>query len=455
MKIKSIAPSQFVASIEFDDRLAPYDLTASMAHVDMLARQNILSQADGAKIVAGLKRLLGKIERGGRLADAEDVHFAIEKSLYKEVGPVAGKMHTARSRNDQTVTALRLYVRDHIDGIDHRLAGLVEAFLSQAEANASAIMPGYTHLQPGQPILAAHHFLAYGWMFQRDRERLTDVRRRVNQLPLGAAALAGTTFPIDRRWVAKKLEFEGVIENSMDAVSDRDFLVEFLAAASLIMTHLSRLAEELILWTNPSFGFVHLADEFTTGSSIMPQKRNPDMAELLRGKTGRVFGDLLALLTILKGTPLAYNRDFQEDKPPVFDAADTVEACLDVTIPMVRTLKVDRKKMDEACRLGFLLATDVADGFARRGVPFREAHGLVAKAVRYAMERDVPLDEVPLSAWRNLSSQSGPWILETLSLEKAVEARRSLGGTAPTEVRRQGAALRKRVGVHARRRGPS
>lgn len=446
MDIRTVTPADFVASIHFDMRLAPYDLTASVAHVEMLARQKILSRTDATKIIKGLNRWLRRVKRGGKLLAAEDVHFAIEKSLYKDVGPVAGKMHTARSRNDQTVTALRLYLRDHIDGIDQRLAALVDAFLRQAEANASAVMPGYTHLQPGQPILVAHHLLAYGWMFQRDRERLVDVRRRVNQLPLGAAALAGTTFPIDRRWVAKNLGFEGVIENSMDAVSDRDFLVEFLAAASLVMTHLSRLAEELILWANPSFGFIHLADEFTTGSSIMPQKRNPDMAELLRGKTGRVFGDLTALLTILKGTPLAYNRDFQEDKPPVFDAVDTVAACLDVTTPMVRTLKVNREKMRGACRLGFLLATDVADGFARRGVPFREAHGLVAKAVHYAVERGVSLEDVPLAYWGHLSSLAGPWILESLSLDRAVSARRSMGGTAPTEVRRQAAMLRRRRG---------
>ncbi len=440
---KITTPAEFVASIGFDGRLAPYDLAASIAHVDMLARQKIISRAEGAKITAGLKRLAAKIARGGRLLDAEDVHFAIEKSLYKEVGPVAGKMHTARSRNDQTVTALRLYLRDHIDGINQRLAGLVDAFLKIKGTDVP--MPGYTHLQPGQPVLVAHHLLAYGWMFQRDRERLADVRRRVNQLPLGAAALAGTTFPIDRHGVAKKLGFEGVIENSMDAVSDRDFLVEFLAAAALVMTHLSRLAEELIVWTNPSFGFVHLAEEFTTGSSIMPQKRNPDMAELLRGKAGRVFGDLTAMLTILKGTPLAYNRDFQEDKPPVFDAVDTLEACLDVTIPMVRTMKVNKDKTRDACRLGFLLATDVADGLARRGLPFREAHGVVAKAVRYAVERNCTLEEIPLAYWRDLAPQAGPWISDALSLDAAVAARRSFGGTAPKEVQRQISALRHKL----------
>jgi argininosuccinate lyase len=427
----------------FDGRLASYDLTASIAHVEMLARQKILSRSEGAKIVAGLKRLAAKIERGGRLVAAEDVHFAIEKSLYKEIGPVAGKMHTARSRNDQTVTAIRLYLRDHIDGLDRRLAALAGAFLRQAETNASAVMPGYTHLQPGQPILVGHHLLAYGWMFQRDRERLADVRRRVNRLPLGAAALAGTTFPIDRHRVAQQLGFEGVIENSIDAVSDRDFLVEFLAAASLVMTHLSRFAEELILWTNPSFDFVHLADEFTTGSSIMPQKRNPDMAELLRGKTGRVFGALTALLTLLKGTPLAYNRDFQEDKPPLFDAVETLEACLDIAIPMVRTLRVNSDKTRDACRYGFLLATDVADGLARRGMPFREAHGAVAQAVRYAIDQKFSLEEVPLSLWRTWAPLAGPWIKEALSVDNAVSARRSWGGTAPGAVRRQAALLRR------------
>ncbi|MBL0059234.1 MAG: argininosuccinate lyase [Elusimicrobia bacterium] len=446
MKKHFVTPSEFVASIGFDGRLAPYDLAASMAHVEMLGRRRILPRGDVSKIVAGLKRLLARVRKGGRLLAAEDVHFAIEKSLYKEIGPVAGKMHTARSRNDQTVTALRLYLRDKIDGIDARLKSLIEAFLRQSEANASAVMPGYTHLQPGQPILVAHHLLAYGWMFQRDRERLADVRRRVNQLPLGAAALAGTSFPIDRHGVAKRLGFQGVIPNSMDAVSDRDFLVEFLAAASLVMTHLSRFAEELILWSNPSFGFVRLDDKFTTGSSIMPQKRNPDMAELLRGKTGRVFGDLTALLTILKGTPLAYNRDFQEDKPPLFDTVETVEACLDVTVPMVRTMSVDGEKTRAACGLGFLLATEVADGLARRSLPFREAHGAVARAVRFAAERKIPLEEVPLSFWRELAPQAGPWILQALSLDKAVDARRSFGGTAPSEVRKQRAALRRILG---------
>lgn len=443
MKKAPVSPSDFVASYGFDHRLAPHDLVASMAHVEMLGRQRILSRAEAAKIIAGLKKLLARVNAGGRLLKTEDVHFSIEKSLYAEIGPLAGKMHTARSRNDQTVTALRMYLRERIDGLRERLRALELSFVGQADKNIATIMPGYTHLQPGQPISAAQHLLAYAWMFRRDRERLVDLRRRVNRLPLGAAALAGTTFPIDRAWVARKLEFDGAMENSIDAVSDRDFLVEFLAAGALIMTHLSRWAEELIVWSNPSFGFVTLADPFVTGSSIMPQKRNPDMAELLRGKTGRVVGSLNALLTLLKGTPLAYNRDLQEDKPPVFDAVDTLEACLDVSIPMAQTLKLHPGRTKAACRLGFLLATDVADALARRGLPFREAHALVGRVVAECLKTNRTLEDLTGEDWRNFSPLFGPWVTSVLNVEDAVAARRSLGGTAPGEIRRQIAALRK------------
>ncbi|HMX93950.1 MAG TPA: argininosuccinate lyase [Elusimicrobiota bacterium] len=443
MKKAPVSPSDFVASYGFDHRLAPHDIVASMAHVEMLGRQRILSRAEAAKIVAGLKKLLARVNAGGRLLKTEDVHFSIEKSLYAEIGPLAGKMHTARSRNDQTVTALRMYLRERIDGLRERLRALELSFVGQAEKNIDAIMPGYTHLQPGQPISAAQHLLAYAWMFRRDRERLVDLRRRVNRLPLGAAALAGTTFPIDRAWVARKLEFDGAMENSIDAVSDRDFLVEFLAAGALIMTHLSRWAEELIVWSNPSFGFVALADPFITGSSIMPQKRNPDMAELLRGKTGRVVGSLNALLTLLKGTPLAYNRDLQEDKPPVFDAVDTLEACLDVSIPMAQTLKLHPDRTKAACRLGFLLATDVADALARRGLPFREAHALVGRVVAECLKTNRTLEDLTVEDWKIFSPLFGPWVTGVLNVEDAVAARRSLGGTAPGEIRRQIAALRK------------
>lgn len=444
MKYRPVSPSDFVASFGFDHRLATHDLVASMAHVEMLGRRRILSRAEAAKIIAGLKKLVARVNAGGRLLKTEDVHFSIEKSLYSEIGPLAGKMHTARSRNDQTVTALRMYLRERVDGLRERLRTLELTFVDQAEKNVETIMPGYTHLQPGQPISAAQHFLAYAWMFRRDRERLADVRRRVNRLPLGSAALAGTTFPIDRAWVARKLDFDGVMENSIDAVSDRDFLVEFLAAGALVMTHLSRWAEELIVWSNPSFGFVTLADPFITGSSIMPQKRNPDMAELLRGKTGRVLGSLTALLTLIKGTPLAYNRDLQEDKPPVFDAVDTLEACLDVSIPMAQTLKLHPDRTKAACRLGFLLATDVADALARRGLPFREAHALVGRVVTDCLKTNRTLEDLTLDDWKKFSPLFGTWVTSVLSVEDAVAARRSFGGTAPGEVRRQIALLRKK-----------
>jgi argininosuccinate lyase len=439
-----VTPQEFVASIGFDHRLAPYDLTASIAHAEMLGRRRIISPRDSGRIAGGLRRLLAQLKKGRRpLMRAEDVHYAIEKTLFRTIGPLAGKLHTARSRNDQTVTALRLYLRDRIDETDARLRGLIGAFVSQAEKNIAAVMPGYTHLQPGQPLLLSHHLLAYAWMFQRDRERLADARKRVNRLPLGAAALAGTTFPIDRAWVAKRLGFAGVVENSVDAVSDRDFLVEFLAAASLIMVHLSRLGEELVQWCAPALGFVTIADPFVTGSSIMPQKRNPDVAEIVRGKSGRVFGSLTALLTILKAQPLAYNRDLQEDKPPVFDAVDQVTASLDVAAPMVRSLVFHREKMRDACRLGHLLATDVADGLVRRGIPFRQAHGFVAEAVRHAHARGLSLEQVPLSVWRSISPVFGPWLTETLSLDKAVRARVSPGGTAPVRVKEQIRSLRR------------
>jgi argininosuccinate lyase len=441
--VPATSPADFVASIAFDRRLAPYDLRASAVHVEMLGRRRIIPPADAKKIIAGLARIAARWAKGGRPPREEDIHFALEKALFQEVGPVAGRMHTARSRNDQVVTALRLYVRHHLDEIAERLRRLSLAFVKQAEANISAVMPGYTHLQPGQPVLAAHHLLAYAWMFQRDRERVADVRRRTNRLPLGAAALAGTTFPIDRAFVARRLGFDGIIENSLDAVADRDFLVETLAALSLVMTHLSRWGEELVIWSNPLFGFVSLADSFVTGSSIMPQKRNPDMAELLRGKAGRVTGDLVAVLTLLKAQTLAYNRDLQEDKPPVFDAVETTEASLDSAIPMVETMRLNVARLKEACRQGFILATDVADALVRRGMPFRQAHGVVAAAVRQCMKEGRALEDLSLVEWRRHSPLVGPWVREALSLEKAVAGRKSRGGTAPSEVSRQIGLLRK------------
>jgi len=432
----------FISSIGFDHRLAPYDLTASIAHVRMLGRQGIISRKDAAKIAGALQKLLAEARRG-RKWRGEDIHTAIEEELHKRLGPVAGKVHTARSRNDQVVTAVRLYLRDHIDQIDARLKDIARAFVEQSEKNQKVLMPGFTHLQPAQPIRAAHHLLTYAWMFQRDRERLRDLRRRVNQLPLGAAALAGTTFPIDRAWVAKQLGFEGLVENSLDAVSDRDFLVEFAAAAALISAHLSRWAEELMIWTSPAWGFATLADPYVSGSSIMPQKRNPDVAEIMRGKTGRVYGSLVALLTLVKAQPLAYNRDLQEDKPPLFDAVETVLETLDVAVPMARTMVLDGGRMRAACAEGFLLATDVADALVRRGLPFRQAHEIVAAVVRYARERRQTLEDIPLSVWTSHSPLFGPWLRDALSLESAVEARASRGGTALSSVKRQWAMLKK------------
>jgi len=429
-----ITPKQFVASLDFDFRLAPYDLTASMVHVQMLARQKIISKSDGVKLVKGLKALKAKVDRGVFLGPGEDIHFAIEGALFKKCGPVAGRMHTARSRNDQVVTALRLYMRDHLGALKVKILTLSKIFVAKAAQNKSAIMPGFTHLQPGQPIVVAHHLLTYGWMLLRDWERIDQTLTRTNVLPLGAAAMAGTSFNIDRFWVAKKLGFKGIIENSIDAVSDRDFLVDFLASASLIMVHLSRFCEELIIWSNPAFGFVTLSDPFVTGSSIMPQKRNPDMAELIRGKTGHVVGHLVSMLTMLKAQPLAYNRDLQEDKPPVFATMDTLESSLDVMIPMVKTMKIHGDVTQEICRMGHLLATDVADALVRRGMPFRKAHGLVGLVVRYAQKQRLTLENVPLDVWRTHSALFGSWIHDILSLTRAVDSRKSRGGTSKGSV---------------------
>ncbi|HOW28737.1 MAG TPA: argininosuccinate lyase [Elusimicrobiota bacterium] len=438
-------PEEFIGSIEFDHRLAPFDLRASIVHARMLVRQGIIAPSAGRKIVAGLTGLLKDVEKGKRIPPAEDIHFAIEKALFRRIGPVAGWLHTARSRNDQVVTAFRMYVRDRIDHIDGLLCRLERVFLVSAEKQMGVVMPGHTHLQPAQPILLSHLLMAYAWMFQRDRERLVDVRKRVNVLPLGAAALAGTSFPIDPAWVARQLGFGRILDNSLDAVSDRDFTVEFLSALSLIMMHVSRWAEELVIGSNPNLDFVWIADPFVSGSSIMPQKRNPDVAELMRGKTGRVYGDLMAMLTLLKAQPLAYNRDMQEDKPPVFDAVDLVESVLDVCIPMVETLRWNAEKLADACRHGFLSATDVADELVRRGLPFRQSHGLVAGVVAYARERGLSLEDVPLPVWKKQSPRFDRWIYDVLSVSKAASHRTSPGGTSPVRVKEQIRRLKRMI----------
>jgi argininosuccinate lyase len=427
----------FTASVGFDRRLAPYDLQGSLAHARMLHASGILDAGDLEAIERGLAQIRSEIEGGSFpwSVDLEDVHFNIEKRLTDLAGEAGKRLHTARSRNDQVATDVRLYLRAAIDETLVSLTGLQRRLLDLAEVHADAVMPGYTHLQVAQPVSFGHHLLAYFEMLSRDRQRLTECRSRVNRLPLGAAALAGTSFPIDRMRVARELGFEGLCENSMDAVSDRDFAVEFCACAALIMTHLSRFSEELILWMNPRFRFIDLADRFCTGSSIMPQKKNPDVAELVRGKTARVTGHLMALLTLMKGQPLAYNKDNQEDKEPLFDTVDTLTTSLAVYTEMLGGLTVRREAMRAAALEGFATATDLADYLVRRGLPFREAHEAVARAVRHAESRGLDLSELPLEELKSFSALIAEDVYQVLTLEGSLAARDHVGGTAPAQVR--------------------
>jgi argininosuccinate lyase len=438
---------RFTASVGFDRRLAKYDIEASRAHARMLAAQGILARRDVAAIQRGLARIEREIE-SGRFRwslDAEDVHLNIERRLTALVGDAGKRLHTARSRNDQVATDLRLWLRDEIDGLRALLSQLAIALLDQAERHAALVMPGFTHLQVAQPVTFGHHLMAYVEMLERDRERLLEVRKRVNRLPLGAAALAGTSFPIDRQRVARELGFEGLCENSLDAVSDRDFAIEFCAAASILMLHLSRFAEELVLWASPRFGFVRLPDAYCTGSSIMPQKKNPDVPELVRGKSGRVFGHLVALLVLMKAQPLAYNKDNQEDKEPLFDTVDTVRECTGVFAGLVAGLEPVASRMRAAALEGHATATDLADYLVRKGVPFRDAHDVVAGAVREAERANVDLSTLPLEKLRSFSGKIGADVKRVLTLEGSVAARRHAGGTAPAEVRRAIARARKRL----------
>jgi argininosuccinate lyase len=438
---------RFTASVGFDRRLALHDIRGSLAHARMLAARGVLATPDLAAIERGFG-VIGREIADGAFAwseDAEDVHLNIERRLVELVGDAGKRLHTARSRNDQVATDVRLWLRDEIDAIAGRIATLQRALLDQAERHAGTVMPGYTHLQVAQPVTFGHHLLAYFEMFERDRERLADCRRRVNRLPLGAAALAGTTFPVDRRQVARELGFEDVAGNSLDAVSDRDFAIEFAACASLAMMHLSRFSEELVLWMSPRFAFVRLPDRFCTGSSIMPQKKNPDVPELVRGKSARVFGHLVALLTLMKGQPLAYNRDNQEDKEPLFDAVDTLGSCLAVFAELVAGLEARPENMREAALQGFSTATDLADYLVRKGVPFRDAHGIVARAVREAEAAGCDLSGLPLAVLRRFSDKIGKDVYQVLTLEGSVAARDHLGGTAPRAVRAAVARGRKRL----------
>jgi argininosuccinate lyase len=429
---------RFTASVDFDRRLASADIAGSLAHARMLASVGVLSAADLSAIERGLETIRGEIERGAFAwsRDLEDVHLNIEHRLTVLVGDAGKRLHTARSRNDQVATDLRLWLRGAIDDLGGELAGLRRALLDLADRNADTIMPGFTHLQVAQPVTFGHHLMAYDAMLARDMERLADCRGRVNRLPLGAAALAGTSYPIDRERVATELGFEGLCPNSLDAVSDRDFAIEFAAAATLVMLHLSRFAEELVLWTNPRFAFVRLADRFCTGSSIMPQKKNPDVPELVRGKTGRVVGGLMGLVTLMKGQPLAYNKDNQEDKEPLFDTVDTLADALAIMTDLVATgIKVDGARMRAAAREGYATATDLADYLVRNGMPFRDAHEAVARAVRHAEAKRVDLPDLPLAELRGFAPTIGEDVFGVLTLEGSVASRDHVGGTAPRQVR--------------------
>ena len=429
------AASRYTVSIGFDRRLYRHDIDGSIAHARMLAKQGIVSEADGAALAEGLERVRGEIDSGvfPWREELEDLHMNIEARLHELIGDVAGQLHTARSRNDQVATTLRLFVRDAIARATSGLRRLQGALLEVAEAHQSVAMPGYTHLQRAQPVLLAHHLLAYFEMFDRDILRLSDCRRRANVLPLGSGALAGVPYPIDRAWVAQELGFDGISANSMDAVSDRDFVVEFVSAAAMCMMHCSRMAEELVLWSSQEFGFVRLAPEWVTGSSMMPQKRNPDFAELARGKTGRVYGHLVALLTVLKGLPLTYNRDLQEDKEALFDTVDTLEPTLEAFRGMLSTLEVNTQRMESAAGDSALLATDLADYLVTKGVPFREAHTAVSKLCDDAAAKGVALGDLSIEDYRRVSSAFDADALN-VTAQASAAARDVAGGTAPDRV---------------------
>jgi argininosuccinate lyase len=438
----------FTESIGVDRRLYRQDIQGSIAHVRMLGRQGILTGKEAGRIEAGLRQIAGEI-REGRLVFSpalEDIHMHIEARLAEIVGETGGKLHTARSRNDQVALDTRLYLREEVDRIREGILRLLELLTDQAEAHLELILPGYTHLQKAQPVRLAHHLLAYGQMFLRDEQRLCDLRERVDVMPLGAGALAGTGYPVDPACVAGILGFSRTASNSMDAVSDRDFVIEFCFVASMILLHLSRWSEELILWSAEAFGFVELPDAYCTGSSMMPQKKNPDVLELIRGKTGGVFGDLQALLVLMKGLPLTYNRDMQEDKGPLFHAVDTVRSCVSVFTSLLGAIRFDGERMRAEAEQGFLNATDLADFLARRGMPFRRAHRVAGEAVRACLERGKRLEEMTAEEWQAVSPDVDPSVQAALELEAVVEARSSSGGTARKQVLRQIRVCRKEIG---------
>jgi argininosuccinate lyase len=436
---------QFTESISFDKRLWKYDIEGSIAHAKMLAKQSIIPKKDADKIIKGLTEIYKEIESGKFKfrQELEDIHMNIESALIEKAGDIGGRLHTARSRNDQVALDLRLYLREETKEIIGLLKNVSKTLADIAEKNLAVIMPGYTHLQRAQPVLLAHHLMAYAHMFERDGMRFEDCLKRINVLPLGSCALAGTTLQTDRHYVAKLLGFAAVSENSMDSVSDRDFALEFLSCSAIFMMHISRLAEELILWSSEEFSFIELPDAFTTGSSIMPQKKNPDVAELMRGKTGRVCGNLIGLLTTMKGLPLAYNRDMQEDKEPVFDTVDTVKLTLNALIQMLPKIKFDAKRMRDTADAAFSTATDIAEYLVRKGIPFRTAHEITGKIVRYCVERNKRLSDLSISEYKSFSNVIGSDIYKFIGTAESVNAKKSYGGTSPLMVKEQVKRFRK------------
>ena len=428
---------QYTASVSFDKRLAEFDIAGSIAHARMLGAQGIIAQTDVIAIESGLGEILAEINAGKFewLLDLEDVHLNIEKRLTDKIGDAGKRLHTGRSRNDQVATDVRLWLRATTDDVLASIKSLQISLLDLAEQHVETIMPGFTHLQVAQPVTFGHHLMAYFEMLKRDVERFVDCRKRINRLPLGAAALAGTSYPINREMVAKTLGFDGVCENSLDAVSDRDFAIEFTAAASVLMMHLSRCSEELILWSSPRFAFIDIADRFCTGSSIMPQKKNPDVPELVRGKTGRVYGHLMGLLTLMKGQPLAYNKDNQEDKEPLFDTADTLLITLEIYADMLRGITVNKANMRQAALEGFATATDLADYLAKKGMPFRDAHEVVALAVKHGVQKGCDLADLPLNELQKFSNMIADDVYKVLTLEGSIASRVHIGGTAPAQVK--------------------
>ncbi|WP_419655571.1 ArgH: argininosuccinate lyase [Desulfosarcina variabilis str. Montpellier] len=426
----------FTASIAYDRRLYPYDIDGSIAHCKMLAKVGVITDEDASQLIEGLGIIKRELDHGEFVFDdsLEDIHMHIEARLLQVSGRVAQKLHTARSRNDQIALDVRMYLRDQTRQTIDLLHQLRTVLVDMAEKHQDVVMPGYTHTQRAQPVLFAHHLLAYYEMFTRDQARLSQCLERINVMPLGSAALAGTTYPIDRAYTAQLLDFPRVSANSMDAVADRDFAMEFLSDASMCMIHLSRLSEELVLWSTSEFGFISISDAFATGSSIMPQKKNPDVAEIVRGKTGRVVGDLVALLTLMKSLPLAYNRDMQEDKEPLFDAVDTLKACLSINVQMIPRITVNRETMQKAASVGFLNATDMADYLVGQGIPFRQAHECVGNAVAYALDQGKELDQLSLAELKRFASQIKEDIFAHLTLSHMIDRRQSQGGTATANV---------------------